>query len=94
MPFGGTTYDPTFDRGRLLTQVERVRLFMLGASAWFTLREVSTARDIPEASISARLRDLRKKKFGGYEVDRRRRCRGLWEYRVLLPMPTRQGRLM
>lgn len=37
------------------------------------------------ASISARLRDLRKPKFGGYVVERRRRTVGTWEYRVSLP---------
>jgi len=38
----------------------------------------------PEASVSARLRDLRKAKFGGYRVERQRvrEGRGLYHYRL------------
>jgi len=38
----------------------------------------------PEASVSARLRDLRKEKFGGHVVERRAVKRGLFEYRVIV----------
>ena len=38
-----------------------------------------------ETGISARLRDLRKTKFGGYNVESRRRgVGGLWEFRVAI----------
>ncbi len=52
---------------------------------WLTLAEISQALGYPEASISARLRDFRKKKFGSYHVSRRRRVAeaAIWEYRVL-----------
>jgi hypothetical protein len=37
----------------------------------------------PEASVSAQLRNLRKARFGGWTVDKRRRGEsGTWEYRV------------
>lgn len=52
---------------------------------WRTLSEISALTGDGEASISARLRDLRKDEFGGLNVDRRRRgdeSRGLFEYRV------------
>ena len=35
-----------------------------------------------EAGISARLRDLRKEKFGGYSIERKRSDEGLWWYRM------------
>jgi hypothetical protein len=56
---------------------------------WRTLAEISAVIRCPEASVSARLRDLRKNKFGGYLVERRRRGaerRGLFEYRVCRPI--------
>jgi hypothetical protein len=79
----GDTYDPVIDHGRLNAQSKRVYGLMRDGN-WRTLREISTATGDPEASVSARLRDLRKAKFGGYEVGRRRRgeSSGLWEYRV------------
>jgi uncharacterized membrane protein len=49
---------------------------------WWTLAELARATGYPEASISARLRDLRKPKFGGYTVERQYVERGLFRYRV------------
>jgi hypothetical protein len=44
-----------------------------------------------ETGISARLRDLRKPKFGGYTVEIRRRSDGgLWEYRLVVPATAHQ----
>jgi hypothetical protein len=76
-----TTYDRTRDRERLKAQLTRVRVVMFDYQ-WHTLPELSSATGDPEASISARLRDLRKDKFGGYTIDRRYVERGLWEYRM------------
>jgi hypothetical protein len=55
--------------------------------AWRTLEEIRSRVGGSEAAISARLRDLRKDKFGGHIVESRRRgdgSRGLWEYRLVL----------
>lgn len=46
---------------------------------WLTLAEIAERTGHPEPSISARLRDLRKR---GLIVDRQRRKDGLYEYRV------------
>lgn len=46
-----------------------------------TLREIATVVGCSEAGASARLRDLRKKKFGSYQVDRFRNG-NCWFYRV------------
>ena len=51
---------------------------------WRTLYEIQKATgEGSEAAISARLRDLRKARFGGYQVNRRRRGDGgTFEYQV------------
>ena len=86
--FDGATYDPDFDHARLTSQLDRVRTLMQDGQ-WRTLREIADKVGDPEASVSARLRDLRKEKFGAWRVERRRRGapeRGLHEYRLLPPV--------
>jgi hypothetical protein len=85
--FGGRTYDPALDSGRLSTQVQRVyRLVRDGE--WRTLRQIADGIGAgSEAGVSARLRDLRKPKFGSHVIERRRHPdvpedRGLWQYRL------------
>lgn len=80
-PRDGTTYDNTRDRGRLNAQHLRVYLVMQYGQ-WVTLSDVAARTGDPEASISARLRDFRKPRFGGHEVERRHVEGGLWEYRL------------
>jgi hypothetical protein len=82
--FDGETYEPEHDKGRLGAQLDSVRRLMADA-AWRTLDEISAAVGAPPASVSARLRDLRKEKFGGHVVERQARggrAAGLFEYRV------------
>jgi hypothetical protein len=82
----GPAYDEKRDGSRVRHQQERIRDFMLAANSWKTLVEIHAALDYPEASISAQLRHLRKRQFGGYIVAKRRRSgKGTWEYRVLPP---------
>jgi hypothetical protein len=80
--FAGATYEPECDAERLGGQLARVRGLMRDGR-WRTLREITEAVGGSEAGVSARLRDLRKAKFGGHAVERRRRgdprC-GLFEY--------------
>lgn len=80
--FDGTTYNHARDGKRLSYQLDAVRDLM-SDGLWRTLWDIAEETDFPEASISARLRDLRKHKFGGHRVDRRYTGGGLWEYRVL-----------
>jgi hypothetical protein len=89
-----TTFGPAFqavhDETRILTQLDRVRNFMLRVPRYHTLAEIEKATGDPAASISAQLRHLRKVRFGSYVVYKRRRgmaSRGLWEYRVFDPAP-------
>ena len=85
--FDGVTYEPALDRTRLTAQVKIVWALMLDRR-WRSLHEIHQQCGAPEASISARLRDLRKTRFGGHMVNRRRRTieAGTWEYQ-LVPNP-------
>jgi len=83
----GPAYEERIDNKRIMTQMEIIREFMLGISfnqTYLTLKEIADATKIPEASVSAQLRHLRKTRFGAYRVDKRRRGQ-LWEYIVLSP---------
>ena len=79
--FDGKTFDRARDGGRLQAQFKRVRDLMLDGQ-WRTLEQLSEATGDPQASVSARLRDLRKPKFGAHTVLRRYVRKGLWEYRL------------
>jgi len=82
--FDGRTYDPHHDRVRLTRLLARVYAFMRDGE-WRTLPEIAEACGGTEASVSARLRDLRKIRFGSYVVERRRAGtpdRGLFVYRL------------
>lgn len=73
------------DAPRLALQLTRVFELMKDAK-YRTLREIANATGCLETSASARLRDLRKPKFGGHSVDARR-AEGaglIYEYRLTL----------
>jgi len=79
--FDGETYKPALDHTRLTNQLTRVRS-VLSDGRWHTLHELSVLANGPEASIGARLRDLRKERFGGHTVDKKRGLYGLFYYRL------------
>lgn len=79
--FDGSTFEPEHDQARLAGQLERVKSYML-IGGWNTLAEIQRHAGGSEAGISARLRDLRKPRFGAYNVERRRVEGGLFEYRI------------
>ena len=83
----------TLDAKQRRSQREMIRDVMLAASdcgTWLTLSELRALTSYGEASISAQLRHLRKREYGGYELLKRHRedalrdARGesLWEYRL------------
>ena len=83
--FDGPEYQPSFDFLRLNGQIKRI-FTLMSDSRWRTLAEIAAITNDPEASISAQLRHLRKAKFGGHKIERRRRGnvkQGLCEYRLL-----------
>jgi len=81
--FDGATFDAERDAERLTGELRAVFDYVRDGR-WHTLAEISAAINKPEASVSARLRDLRKARFGAYEVEREYVERGLWRYRVAL----------
>lgn len=79
--FDGATFDPEQDQIRLSGQLAQV-FHLLSNGAWWTIPELAEAVGCSETSASARLRDLRKEKFGGHHVERDRVAGGLYRYRL------------
>lgn len=84
--FDGQTFSLDRDGERLTSELQRVKGYVMDGE-YHTLAEISAALGYPEASVSARLRDLRKPRFGGYLVEREYVTRGLWRYRLAVPEP-------
>lgn len=83
--FDGATYERERDHARLRRQLDRVRAVMADGR-WRHLTAIALRTGSPEASVSARLRDLRKPKFGALTVERRYdQTLRMWEYRVVHP---------
>jgi len=86
--FDGATYKPQLDRARLTGQIKRV-FDLMSDGRWRTLDEIQRVVGGSQPAISARLRDLRKARYGSLQVDRKHRpsvskMRGLYEYRLVL----------
>ncbi len=85
--FDGRTASPA-DDPRLKTQLAKVReCLRRHLGEWMTIRQIGTETGLRHsASISARIRDLRKKKFGSFNIEERRAVNaettGLFEYRM------------
>ncbi len=80
--FDGPAYVPALDQQRLTGQLLTIYTLMRDGQ-WRTLHEIAAATGAPESSVSAQLRHLRKKRFGAYDVQRRRvSASGLHEYRL------------
>lgn len=79
---GGSTFSPERDGARLSAQHADVWAAVKGGE-WLTLAQISARTGHPEASVSARLRDLRKPQFGGHTVQREYVVAGLFRYRLV-----------
>ena len=82
MNLDGETYNEELDGERMTTQLELVREIM-SDQGWHRNIEVANRVDCSESGAAARIRDLRKEKFGSWEIVRRRVAHGngLHEYR-------------
>ena len=77
----GVTFDLELDTIRLNKQAQGVYDLMKDG-VWRSLNGIATLTGYPEASVSARLRDFRKPKFGLLTVNRKRVIGGLWIYQL------------
>jgi hypothetical protein len=83
--FDGETFDPALDGPRLTKQIARI-FNLMADGRWRTLQEISEITGAPTPSVSTRLRDFRKDRFGGFTVEKRRRTAdgGTYEYRLIV----------
>lgn len=84
--FDGSDYKPELDHARLTGQLLAI-FELMRPGRWLTLREISEFTGAPESSASAQLRNMKKSRFGGHTVEKRRRgdkSRGLWEYKLIV----------
>lgn len=81
--FDGNTYDAARDQVRLTGQLLNVQQ-ILSDHRWHTLSEIAQRIGGSEAGISARIRDMRKPRFGNHKIDRQHIGGGLWRYRWAL----------
>lgn len=85
--FDGSDYEPEYDDSRLTGQIKRIYTLMIDGK-FRTLAEIESETKDPQASISAQLRHLRKKRFGNHILNKRPRGdreNGLFEYQLLKP---------
>lgn len=81
MKFDGSDIVQSRDGARLTGQLQDIFECMKDG-AWRTLSNLESLTGHPQASISAQLRNLRKPRFGGYEIEKRYLGAGLFEYRL------------
>jgi hypothetical protein len=81
--FDGATFDKNLDQDRLTSQLIQVKNIMLDGE-WRTLQEIHRlVAKGSESSCAARIRDLRKQRFGGYTIESRRLSGGTYQYRLV-----------
>ena len=83
--FDGPTYKAEHDAERLSRLLDKV-FDCMRDRRFRTLQEIQAITGGSEAGVSARLRDLRKSRWGGHTVERRRRgeaARGIYEYQLI-----------
>lgn len=81
--FDGETYVHARDCARLAEQTSLV-FDAMKDGVYRTLSAISKLTGAPEASVSARLRDLRKARFGGHAVNRQYLGHGLYQYQLVV----------
>ena len=81
--FNGAAYVPERDDPRLTGQILRVANCMVDGR-WRSLADIEAITGDPAASISAQLRHLRKRRFGGHMVNKEYLGKGLWVYQLVL----------
>ena len=94
--FDGGTYEQEVDKKRMTAQLSLVRELM-SDGRWWSIAQLADAiwksgyMATPQG-ISARIRDLRKARYGGREVDRRRKTPASGDYLYRLVSTEEQER--
>jgi hypothetical protein len=83
--FDGETYDPDKDYYRLSGQLGAVWMIMFDGK-WRSIPRIQELMggQATTQSISARLRDFRKTKYGAHTVERRLKAEGFYQYRLIV----------
>jgi hypothetical protein len=81
--FDGADYDHDRDGKRLAKNHLNLKDLMQD-KVYRTLHEISYLTKIPEASVSAGLRDFRKEKFGSHTLNKKYLGNGLYSYQLIL----------
>jgi hypothetical protein len=83
--YEGEVFDHTLPHARDLDNgLLQSRVFdYMSSGEWHTLADISFACAGSEASVSARLRDFRKEKYGAHRVDRKHVGNRVYKYRLL-----------
>tara|TARA_R110002020_G_scaffold135316_2_gene302170 strand:+ start:1241 stop:1534 length:294 start_codon:yes stop_codon:yes gene_type:complete len=79
--FDGDDYNDRRDRARLVGQIKRVFDYVRDGE-WRTVQQIASATGDPETSVSAQLRNLRKARFGGHNVEKMHMGNGHYRYRL------------
>ncbi len=80
--FDGNYYNEKNDKVRLTKQLQGV-YNCIRSGSWQTVQEIADITNYPQASISAQLRNLRKERFGGMDVEGRYRSgTRIFEYKL------------
>ena len=82
--FDGVDVKPGVDNVRLNGQLLDI-FECISDMGWYSLKDIEEETGHGQASISAQLRNLRKSRFGGYIIDRKRAFdgSGLYLYRLV-----------
>ena len=81
--FDGADYIHERDGKRLAKNHLKLKELMRD-KVYRTLREISYITNIPEASVSAGLRDFRKERFGSHTLNKKYLENGLYSYQLIL----------
>lgn len=81
--FDGADYVHELDGKRLAKNHLKLKNLMQD-QRFRTLSEISAITNIPEASVSAGLRDFRKERFGSHIVNKNYLENGLYSYQLIL----------
>lgn len=84
LDFDGRTIDEDPDAPKRLTGLMLRVWECVKDGSWWTLPDLARAAQGSEPSVSARLRDFRKSRFGGFEVERELIGHGVYRYRVVV----------